>query len=219
MGSVGKRLLDRMDSFWTAKPRRATTTVLVLTVVIMITLLAILAQSVDFRKVLPFLSPYESDDDSPLSLAENGVKASGFNVLLGNSSLRYGNLKFYFGEEHGGSFGTVANAPELANLSSGVPVQVRRNTSGVSLEDGSIDWNYLLISDAKGDGTFDDGDSITFVFAMTEPLAEDTVHVIAIHCLQDGFGYGWEYSLAIHDGKLYSWRSDTLNNQQPWWDF
>jgi hypothetical protein len=79
----------------------------------------------------------------------------------------------------------------------------------------------MELTDLTSNGVFDNGDTILFKMV---PMQEDTVFFIGLAYFPPGSPWGdspatyTEMSFAVHDGKLYSWYSDYLTTQEPWWE-
>jgi hypothetical protein len=67
-----------------------------------------------------------------------------------------------------------------------------------------------------GNGIFDSGDYIVFDYGI-ESISEDNVFVLALACVIYP-EWNEEYSFAVNDGRLYAWRSYSLNTHDPWWE-
>jgi len=196
-------MLRRLTEYLGAKPRRAGMIVMTLVVVLILIVAGNLFQLLNVGRY--FEPPYPSET-TPLSLVNNGIRWDNPIMFQGacynKSVFRWGAL-----------FGPVAFESQQANLSSGSSATVITNVGQTA--DLSY-WINLTIYDSTGDGMPGYGDYIIFTGA---PQQSDTVYTVALAYL-GGVGGGFagsEYSYAIHDGKFYSWASDTLNTAPPWW--
>lgn len=118
-------------------------------------------------------------------------------------------LAFQVSWENGGLRVTLPDFGNQSQLSANTTATVHQDIMGGSL-DASID-----ITDSTGDGSFDMGDTIAFDIA---PLEEDVVYTMGLlWTSQVGGAVAMEVSFAIHNGKLYTWYSDYLNDR-PWYD-
>jgi hypothetical protein len=214
-------MLEGFSSYLGAKPRRAMQIILCLSVVLVLILVVVLVQALDLSD--PFAPPYPSED-TPLSLTTTGVTYTMDNTVTHYGSYpNYTSLRFHWGEVgpsgNGALWGLVADEIEQQRLSmnSSATVEVFVAAQGAVPEWISY---YLVIKDVQGNGVFENGDSITFRTNSSSILAplEDRVYIISLAFIDDGWGRGLgEYSCVVHGGKFYSWRSDTLNWNQPWW--
>lgn len=112
--------------------------------------------------------------------------------------------------EYGWSTFNFGNAPQLS-AHTGAPSTMNLTSGG-----SPISVN-LTLTDLTSNGVFDKGDTILF---KVVPLQKDTVYFVALAFFPGG-GWGpWstEMSFAIHDGKVYSWFSNNLPAQKPWFD-
>jgi len=216
-------MLEGLSSYLGSKPRRAMQIILCLSVALVLILVVVLVTALDMGN--PFAPPYPNED-TPLSLTATGVTYTMDNTVTYYGSYpNYTSLRFYWGEV--GSAGTgafggrVAGDIEQQRLNTSSSATVEAFIGGEGSDTGMI-WYYLVIKDVQGNGAFEDGDSITFRTNASSILAplEDRVYTISLVFLNDGWACSLgEFSCAIHDGKFYSWRSDTLNWSQPWWDY
>jgi hypothetical protein len=225
-----KSVIDRMGATIGRTPRRAASIVLVL-IVILILLAAVSIGTSGLLK-LP-KAPYKSEA-TPLSLKGNAViwtesctvrlfGAGGREVSFlpvanpGGWGLNWSTMKFQItiGDLRT-TGGTVVSQSDTQKVGSGAPTTVRENVSG-EVVNGTPDWFYLLVTDGTGNGTFDYGDSIVFVFPASSPIEHDSVYTLALASVQPGYAVWWEYSFAVHDGRFYSWSSSNFNTQEPWW--
>jgi hypothetical protein len=196
-------MLRRLTEYLGAKPRRAAMIVMTLVVVLILVVAGNLLQLMDVGRY--FEPPYPSEETS-LSLVNNGVRWDNPIMYQGAS---YNKTLFHW-RNLGGQ---VASDYEQAQLSSG------SNTTVVVTAAQSADLSYwwnLSITDSTGDGMPGSGDYIIFT---GEPQQSDTVYTIALVYLagEGGGGLFSEISYAIHDGKFYSWWSDTARTSPPWW--
>lgn len=204
--SRGFGMLRRLTEYLGAKPRRAAMIVMTLVVVLIIIVAGNLFQLLNVGRY--FEPPYPSET-TPLSLVDNGVKWTGFVRFQGSN---YSGWVFYWGNASGALDGHVAFEFQQVQLSSG------SNTTVVTNVGQASDLSYLIylsITDSTGDGVPGSGDCIIFKGA---PQESDTVYTVALAYVGVGAGVGGsEYSYAIHDGKFYSWMSDTARTNPPWW--
>ncbi len=217
-------MLEGLSSYLRSKPRRAMQIVLCLSVALVLILVAVLVSSLDIGD--PFAPPYPNEV-TPLSLTATGVTwTSDYQLNYFGWEYNYSDLRFSWGKDipagHSAFLGNVADdlQQQLLNTSSSATVEARIGGEGAVPE---WIWYYLVIKDVQGDGAFGIGDTVAFRTNTTsvQPPLEDTVYTFALVYMRDGHGYGFglgEYSCAIHDGKFYSWHSDTLSWNRPWWD-
>jgi hypothetical protein len=218
-------MLEGVVSYLGSKPKRAMQIILCLSVVLILLLIVILSDELNVWNL--FAPPYP-DEETPLTLTADGVTWTMDNshVLIVNGSyFGYNHLRFIWGEDgpigKGYWGGYVANDSEQQQLDMNSSATVEAGIGGTSLDDAANwTWYDLVIKDVHGDGAFTPEDSITFRMRSTSivPLVEDTVYTFAMIYLEDGTAPLGEYSCAVHDGKFYSWQSDTLNWNRAWWD-
>lgn len=196
-------MLRRLTEYLGAKPKRAAVIVATLVVILILIVGGNLFQLLNVGRY--FESPYPSET-TPLSLVNNGIRWDNPIMFQGSS---YNKTVFHW-RDLGGH---VAFESQQAQLSSGSAATVIMTVAQAA--DLSY-WVNLSITDSTGDGAPGYGDYITFTGA---PQESDTVYTVALAYLggvRGGF-VGAEYSYAIHDGKFYSWMSDTANTGMPWW--
>ena len=200
-------MIERLTKYVGSRPRRAAVIMLTLSVVLVLIFAGILIQSLNIGRL--FKPPYTSET-TPLSLTGNDLKWSPLDITL-YSNLSWGNYnsyRFHYGIGGSGWGGTLVNQTEQNQLSSHSRATI---VTPVGESVGSY-WLNLSIMDSTGDGFFGVGDQVIF---EGMPHLNDTVYVVALHII--GGGGASEYSFAIHDGKFYSWASNTLNSIAPWW--
>jgi hypothetical protein len=151
-----------------------------------------------------FERPYPSES-TPLSLVDGKVVWTGQldYWMSENETFDYRNLRLAWGIAHSGGYTTN----ELANytqLSTGTEATASRLFFDFSIH----------VTDLLGNGLFQRGDYVTFDFAP-EGIPEDAVHSVALADVVSEWNQ--EFSFAIHNGGFYSWRSDTLPADYPWW--
>lgn len=206
-------MIDRLGSYLASRPRRAASLVLTLVVALALVLAGLLLELSHFG-----LAPYPSEDvglsliDSKMVLFTQGPVMRWWNQTS-NETLPYTTYcgaKAAIGSEDSGwgsfPFGDDSNL----SAQTGVPSTQYRDW------DGSIGLSWEL-TDVTSNGFFDEGDT----FALTiSSLKEDTVFFFGLAFYPYGTSFRpWcsEMSFAIHSGKLYSWYSDYLPSQTPWW--
>jgi len=201
-------VLRRLTEFLGAKPRRAAMIVMTLAMVLILIVAGNLFQLLNLGRY--FEAPYPSETTS-LSLVDNGIRWDN-PIMFQEAS--YNKSEFYWKYTSDWTLsGPVAVDHEQVQLSSGSSATVIRTVARAA--DLSY-WVNLTICDSTGDGIPGDGDYIIFT---GPPLQSDTVYTVALAYL-GGTGGGTacsEYSYAIHDGKFYSWWSDTARTAPPWW--
>jgi hypothetical protein len=200
-------MLKRLTEYLGDKPGRAAAIVMTLVVVLILVVAGNLFQLLNLERY--FEPPYPSETTS-LSLVNNGIRWDNPIMFQGAS---YNKSRFYWGNASGALSGSVAYDSEQAQLSSGSSAIVTRTVAQAT--DLSY-WVNLTIYDSTGDGVPGYGDYIIFTGA---PQQSDTVYTVALVYLGGVGGGGTcsEISYAIHDGKFYSWWSDTARTAPPWW--
>ncbi|MGB2825675.1 MAG: hypothetical protein WBC49_03455, partial [Thermoplasmata archaeon] len=153
-----------------------------------------------------FEPPYPSES-TPLSLVDDGIRWSS-PLCFGPAT--YNLTKFLWINETRGLYGPVASDGQQANLSSGSSITIVKTITQAS--DLSY-WINLTIYDSTGDGKPGSGD---YILLTGPPHKSDIVYTIALAYVANGSACA-EYSYAIHNGKFYSWSSDTARTFVPWW--
>lgn len=166
---------------------------------------------------LKILDPPYPSESTPLSLVEGDVIWTGeLNYWMYESeTFDYRDLRLYWRVAWVGRY--ITN--ELANytqLSVGSLVTVTRPLTVEYSEDGIAchDLQEIHVTDLLGNGLFERGDYIAFDFAEYG-IPEDMVHTVALVCV--ACEWNQEFSFAVHDGDFYSWESNDLPSDYPWW--
>jgi hypothetical protein len=160
--------------------------------------------------------PYPSQD-TPISLVDGTVvwnQVGSTVVVVGDDEVPFNysgmKLAFQYNFNGGGHLRFTGAFGNQSLLSTGSMATVHEFISSGTVVNASMD-----IMDSTGDGSFNTGDRIVFVI---DPLLEDTIYTIGLYYLHDlGNSMSQELSFAIHDGKLYSWNSNYLNTEEPWY--
>jgi hypothetical protein len=205
-------VLERLGSYLDSKQGRAVRIFVVLLVVIVILSASLAYHLLDLGSL--FDSPYPSEA-TPLSLDGDSVKwayqgiawFSGYTINYTNMSLWWGGFQ---GDGCSWSYGLrPANfqAHGADTLSEGV-----QTTLVIDLGE----YCQVRLTDVAGNGIFDSGDYIVFDYGI-ESISEDNVFVLALACVIYP-EWNEEYSFAVNDGRLYAWRSYSLNTHDPWWE-
>jgi len=205
-------MINRLGSYLASKPRRAAVLFLTLSMAFILVFAGLVLELSHFGR-----APYPSQELG-LSLVDGNVLFSKeytthwFNETSNATEPinPYAGADFAFGIV-GSGWGTHAfgDDPQLS-ANTGAPSSMNLSlfvSPSISAE----------LTDSTSNGAFDRGDSILF---RIEPLQEDTVFFMAFAFFPRGDSPSayTEMSFAIHDGKLYSWLSDNLPTQDPWWE-
>lgn len=120
----------------------------------------------------------------------------------------------------------MANDSEQNALSLGTEATIVIPLWGTYV-DGQEIFYSLAFTELQGNGAFDRGDFLTL---ETSPITDasaygDMIFTLALVYLEQEplrpSPLPWkmdEFSFAFHDGEFYSWQSDFLNWEQPWWE-
>ena len=207
-----------MTEYLGAKPRRAAMIVTTLVVVLTLVVAGSLFQLLNLASY--FESPYPSEE-TPLALTNTGVIwTMEQNLSIGGDCV-YANIYCTWGIETERFSALLANTSEQQILNSGSPVSIENWHASIGYPDGDQWEIWTNLSDIAGDGNFSLGDSIAFIARPTPNryVAEDEVMIVALVYVGSGMVAGLgEYSYAVHDGKFYSWRSESLDWSRPWYD-
>jgi len=198
--------MERLTKYAESRPRRAAVIMLALLVVLTVVVAGILVQSLNVGR--PFKPPYPSET-TPLSLAGDDLKWSPLFDTSFDGWSNYSDYRFHY-VNWGGALAGQAGQEQLSSHSEATVLGFVGRTVG---SDESY-WLNMSVTDSTGDGFFGAGDNVIF---MGMPHQNDTVYVVALHYSGGRVMGGWEYSFAIHDGKFYSWASNTLDWNTPWW--
>ena len=204
-------MINRLGSYLASRPRKAAVLVLTLTVAFVLVLAGLALELSHFGR-----APYPSEA-IPLSLVDDKViytqeTTTVLDGAIPNQSFPYTGMMIVFQvESQGGS--TRMGGTDFGNqsqLSTNSTATVHQVLMTGSLLNASID-----ITDSTGDGSFDSGDTIVFEIV---PLWEDMVYTMGLLWIGvHGEKMALEVSFAIHDGKLYGWYSQYLNDG-PWYE-
>jgi hypothetical protein len=200
-------MLRRLTEYLGAEPRRAAMIVMTLVVILILIVAGNLFQLLNVGR---YFEPSYPSETTPLSLVNNGVQWKGFVTFPGSNYSKY---VFYWDLGDGALYGPVASESQQAQLSSGTAATVIVTVG--QAPDLSY-WLNLSITDSTGDGIPGSGDYIRFT---GPPQESDTVYTLALAFVEGAGGRsgGWEYGYAIHDGNFYSWMSDRVSTETPWW--
>ena len=207
LDSRGSRT-DRLSRSIRENPRSGPRIIYVLTAVIVVLLAGTIAYSANLGRF--FAPPYPSED-TPIELTVDGVLWTCEYDPPAYSN--YSHMKMIWVEDTFSSAAPVVAAEDQELLSTGVSA--------------TVDNGWATVTDVLGDGRFGSGDSILFKCLSVDPSAfpvEDSEYVVALVYASDEYAYsGWtlvnygEFSWAVHDGEFYSWESQELAWQVPWW--
>jgi hypothetical protein len=201
-------MIDRLGTYLASKPKRAAVVVLTLSIVLVLVLAGWALQSLHIGR-----EPYPSQE-TPLSLENDAVVWDQVgSMVVGDASIpfNYSGMMyaFQYNFESGGYLRSGNSFGNQSLLSTGSMATMHQIIMEGTAVNASMD-----ITDSTGDGSFNTGDRIVFGI---EPLSEDTIYTIGLYFLHDlGMSMSMELSFAIHDGKLYSWNSQYLNTEEPW---
>ena len=205
-------MLTRLNSYLEARSGRAGRIVAALVIVIVLMSAALLYQWLDVGDM--FDSPYPSEV-TPLSLDGNGVlwEYQGISWFSGYT-LNWTNMSVWWGgfRDEGSSWAYRAHPETFVaygaeNLSQGLEATMVI-PAGL--------YEQERFTDVTGNGIFDSGDHIVFDYG--EIIPEDNVFTVALACHIHP-EWSMEFSFAVDDGDFYSWRSYSLNTDDPWWEF
>jgi len=177
----------------------------ILVLIIVVTLMgsALLVMVVDD---LDLFEPPYSSESTALSLNDGDIVWTGqYDHWMGeNETFDYRNLRLAWKVEGEGMGATTNEIVNHTLLSSGALATANR----------SLHYFSIQVTDLLGNGLFERGDFITFDFTEFG-IPEDTVHTVALADV--ACEWNQEFSFAIHDGEFYSWSSDELPADYPWW--
>jgi hypothetical protein len=201
-------MINRLGSYLASRPKGAAVLVLALAVAFVL-VLAGLALELSHSG----LAPYPSEE-IPLSLVLVDDKVIytqhdtfGFQNESYVGPYPYTGMKILFRVTYAGTSSTmpVADFGNHSQLSTNISATVHQVLMTSSWVDASMN-----ITDSAGDGTFGEGDTIAFDMV---PLNADMVFTVGV-LWTDGEGGGamMEVSFVVHDGRLYAWYSQYLND-------
>ena len=204
-------MINRLDTYLASRPRRAAVIVLTLAVAFILVLSGLVLELSHFGQ-----APYPSQELGFSLVDGNVLFTQGPTLRWHNETSNTtepvtpysGAMGAFGGEGYGwGSF-WFGDEPRMS-AHTGLP-----SIDYLPLG-GSIGLD-LQITDLTSNGFFDNGDTILFRIAT---LQEDTEYFIALAFFPQGDTNPscTEMSFAIHNGELYSWYSDNLPAQEPWW--
>lgn len=206
-------MIDKMGSYLASRPRRAATIVLTLASALVL-VLAGLAMELSHTGQEPYPSQdlgfsLDGDDDV---LFTQGPVPKWYNKTS-NETLPFtpytGAAAAFGSVGHGWASFPFGDDPSLS-AQTGVPSTQYRDWGG------SIGLSWEL-TDMTSNGFFDQGDTVLFTITSLE---EDVVFYFALAFYPYGVSHPpscSEMSFAIHDGELYSWYSENLPSQEPWY--
>ncbi|HUV60546.1 MAG TPA: hypothetical protein VMW71_00055 [Thermoplasmata archaeon] len=207
--------MDTDTSLKDGQETRGTDRVIIALIIVVILLSAAIAVMV--FDDLGILEPPYPSEDTPLELVDGEIMWTGEldHWMNDSQTFDYRNLRLHWLVGDTGRHTT----DELANytqLSVGSLVTVTRPLIVEYRVDGITyhDVQEIHVTDLLGDGLFGQGDSIAFDFAEYG-IPEDTIHTVALADIV--CEWNRELSFAIHDGDFYSWESDDLPSDYPWW--
>ncbi len=158
-------------------------------------------------------APYPSEE-IPLSLVLVDDKVIytqhdtiGFQNESYDGPYPYTGMKILFRVTYAGTSITmpVADFGNQSQLSTNISATVHQVLMTSSWVDASMN-----ITDSAGDGTFGEGDTIAFDMV---PLNADMVFTVGVlWTAGEGGGAMMEVSFVVHDGRLYAWYSQYLND-------
>lgn len=190
----------RLDTLITSRPRAIAALILILATALIIALAGLALELSE-----PDPEPYPSDD-MPLEIVNGAVVYTNeAGLRIGGEIVPYTWMRVKFSVSTCGGSVTLPSDSfgNQSLLSTGVETSVHQcllNSSYVVVN--------MNVTDYTGNGAFDDGDTIAFNLT---PLMEDMVFTFGLLWTDDGGGgMAVEFSFAIHDGRLYSWSSNTL---------
>ena len=208
-------MIDKLGSYLASRPRKTAVLVLTLAVAFILVLAGLALELSHFGE-----APYPSESiDLGFSLVDGNVLLTEqYSYFFENhtsnkreSLCPYAGAKVAFLIERSGIVGLPFGNSSI--LSTGVSATMTQR-----LLDGTFNAT-IDITDSTGNGAFDAGDTILFrVLFHSAPMPEDTVCTIGLAYFPEG-NYASVYtemSFAIHDGKVYSWLSDNLSTEGPW---
>ena len=206
-------MLARLNSYLEARQGRAGRIVAALVVVIILMSAALLYQWLDVGDM--FDPPYPSEV-TPLSLDGNEVmwEYQGISWFSGYT-LNWTNMSVWWGGFHDEDSGWAYHATPESFLTYGGENLSQGVEATVVIPAGLYD--QTIHTDVTGNGVFDSGDYIVFEYG-SETVPEDNVFTVALACHLHP-EWSEEFSFAVADGDFYSWRSSSLNTDDPWWEF
>jgi len=205
-------MIKRLDSYLDSRPGRAGRVIAVLVIVIILMSAALLYQWLDIRNM--FDSPYPLEE-TPLSLDGNDVlwEYQGISWFSGYT-LNWTNMSVWWGGFHDESTGWSYHATPESFLAYGAESLSQGVEATMAIPAGLYD--QTLFTDVTGNGIFDSGDYIVFDYGV-ETIPENNVFTVALACHLYP-EWNEEFSFAVDDGDFYSWRSYSLNYEDPWWE-
>ncbi len=231
-------MLRRMVSFAERYPKNAAKAILALAVALALIVLGALVAILDIGGLF---SPPDPSETTPLSWDDGSVTWTAAETVIfaenhtltavgdddpsdlyeefGGWGRNYSDMCFSWGHSHGTIGGLVVNESEQQELSLGFEATVVSIVGGIIVDNHEFDLS-LEITDIQGNGAFDRGDRIIFKVppsAVSSVYADD-VYTLALCYLGERFAYVGEFSFAFHDGEFYSWESEVLSWDQPWWE-
>lgn len=204
-------MINRLGSYLASRPKGAAVLVLTLAVAFVLVLAGLALELSHFGR-----APYPSENISLSLVNDKVIYTQEITVVLENEtpgqSFPYTGMMIAFQVDfQGGS--TRMGGADFGNQS-----QLSTNSTATAhqvLMTGSLLIASIDITDSTGDGSFDSGDTIAFEIV---PLWEDFVYTMGLLWIGvHGEKMAMEVSFAIHDGKLYGWYSQYLNDR-PWYD-
>ena len=231
-------MLRRLASFAGKSPKSAAKVIFALAIALTLVMLGVLVAILDIGGL--FEAPYPSET-TPLSWDNGSITWTAADTVIfgenhtlisygdedpsdlyaefGGWGRNYSDICLSWGHWHGATTGPVVNDSEQLELSAGVAATVENYVGGTFMDGQEVDYS-LVVTDLQGNGAFDRGDQITFKVSSSigASVYEDEAYTLALAYLGAHFVYVGEFSFAFHDGKFYSWKSDSLNWDQPWWE-
>jgi hypothetical protein len=133
----------------------------------------------------------------------------------------WSDMHFFFGYSTGswdiGYPGISLN--DQSELSLGFEATITIPAGGWVLDGQEIEFN-LAFTDFQGNGYFDKCDLVALEASpnIGTTVFRDYIYTLALAYICPTYRYVPEFSFTFHDGEFYSWESDTLNSDQPWWE-
>ncbi|MEM4264818.1 MAG: hypothetical protein QW505_03450 [Thermoplasmata archaeon] len=211
-------MLKRLNSYVQSNPRNATRILAVLAISLILIAFVLVAQAMNISRY--FGPPYPNDTDSPLSLNGNSIIwTQRTTIIYGNPGYgqKYSDIHLAFAYPDGVVGGkAVCNETQEQQLSAGSSATIRYTLVKIIDGNGATVFSLnISVTDVSGDGKWGIEDFIAF---EPKPLMEDTTYTIGYAWVTSNASEYAEFSFAIHDGKSYSWHSETLPTENPWWE-
>lgn len=205
-------MLARLNSYFEARSGRAGRIVAALVIVIVLMSAAMLYQWLDVGDM--FDPPYPSEV-TPLSIDGDGVlwEYQGISWFSGYT-LNWTNMSVWWGGFHDEDSGLSYHCTPESFLAYGAE-NLSKGVEATMVIPAGL-YEQLLFTDVTGNGIFDSGDYIVFDYGI-ESIPEDNVFTVALAC-HIYPEWSEEFSFALDDGEFYSWRSYSLNTEDPWWE-